>query len=45
MFLMKIWSTQSVPTDFQILGYCQVISILAQEKQKEEEKAVGQSII
>lgn len=45
MFLIQIWTTQSVLTDFQILGCCQVISILAQVKQKEEEKALGQSII
>lgn len=34
MFLIKIWTTQSVPSNFYMLGDCQFISILAQAKQK-----------
>jgi hypothetical protein len=35
----------SVPTNFQTLGECQVISILAQVKQKAEKKEMGQNTI
>ena len=38
MFLIKIWTTQSVPSNFYVPGDCQFISILAQAKQKEEKK-------
>lgn len=37
MFLIKIWATQSVPSNFHVHGDCQFISILAQAKQEEEE--------
>lgn len=38
MFLIKIWTTQSVPSNFYVPRDCQFISILAQAKQKEGEK-------
>lgn len=45
MFLIKIWTTLSVPTNFQILGECQVISILAQVKWKVESDGTKHHLI